>query len=139
MRLFAFSLLLFIGTNVLLAQSPTTCLTGTIKDAKEGLQGASVLAIHKTTGKQYGVLTDIEGHFTINKIASNGAYKICVSYLGFQSVEQSDVYISAGAPLVYDVTLKEATNILEVANIVCPKKEAPQEPSPAVTGLDRLK
>ena len=137
MRLFAFLFILFCS-NALSAQSPTTSLIGTIKDAKDVLQGATVVAIDKKTGKQHGVLTDIEGHFILNNLASAGIYKICVSYLGYQTVEQSDVNLSTSTPSVFDVTLKEATNILEVANVVSQKKETAQEPTQAITGFDKL-
>ena len=122
MRSFAFLFILFCS-NALSAQSPTTSLKGTVKDAKDVLQGATVVAIDKKTGKQQGVLTDIEGHFTISNLSSAGIYKICVSYLGYQTMEQSDVNLGTSTPSVFDVTLKEATNILEVANVVPQRKE----------------
>ena len=137
MRLFAF-LFILLCSNALFAQSPTTSLKGTVKDAKDVLQGATVVAIDKKTGKQQGVLTDIEGHFTINNLSSAGIYKICVSYLGYQTVEQSDVNLGTSTSSVFDVTLKEATNILEVANVVPQRKETAQEPLQAITGFDKL-
>ena len=137
MRLFAFLFILFCS-NALSAQSPITSLKGTVKDAKDVLQGATVVAIDKKTGKQQGVLTDIEGHFILNNLASTGIYKICVSYLGYQTVEQSDVNLGTSMPSVFDVTLKEATNILEVTNVVSQRKETTQETTQAITGFDKL-
>lgn len=137
-RFFTF-LLVFCGTNALLAQSSTASLNGVIKDKKEVLQGVSVVAIHKATGKQYGVLTDLDGRFTLNNMVSNGTYKISVSYLGYQSEEQSDIVLAANEPTVLDVTLKEVTNILEISNLPFNRKEKEVAQDPVVTGIDRLK
>lgn len=137
-RFFTF-LLIFCGTNALLAQSSTASLNGVIKDKKEALQGVSVVAIHKATGKQYGVLTDLDGRFTLNNMVSSGVYKISISYLGYQSEEQSEVVLVANEPTVLDVTLKEATNILEISNVPFNRKEKEIAQEPTVTGIDRLK
>lgn len=136
-RFFTFLLVLF-AANALLAQSPTASLKGSIKDNKEALQGVSVVAIHKATGKQYGILTDLDGRFTLNNMMPNETYKISISYLGYQSEEQSEIVLAANEPTILDVTLKEATNILEISNVPFNRKEKEVAQESAVTGIDRL-
>lgn len=137
-RFFTF-LLVFCGTNALLAQSSTASLNGIIKDKKEALQGVSVVAIHKATGKQYGILTDLDGRFALNNMMPNETYKISISYLGYQSEEQSEIVLAANEPTILDVTLKEVTNILEISNVPFNRKEKEVAQEPVVTGIDRFK
>lgn len=137
-RFFTFLLVSFTTSSVF-AQAPTASIKGSIKDNKEVLQGVSVVAIHKATGKQYGVLTDLDGRFTLNNMVSEGAYKISISYLGYQSEEQSNIVLASNEPTVLDVTLKEVTNILEISNIPFNRKEKEIGQASAVVGMDRLK
>lgn len=88
---FAALLLLVFCVTTLSAQSKAT-LTGTIKDQQSGdaLIGATVFL--KETNQ--GAITDFDGNYRVNAIEP-GTYTIAVSYLGYQSQEET-LTITAG-------------------------------------------
>ena len=115
--------LLITNAQTLSAQTSLVSLKGVIMDSKNPLEGVYVAAIHKSSGTQYGVLTDKEGHFALNNVLPTGYYKICISYLGYQSIEQNEVALPEHGLDNYDVTLKEVSNILEVVHVKFDRKE----------------
>src|SRR6476661_1315393 len=91
----------------LLAQVTTSTLTGTVRDAKETLIGATVKATHVPTGTVYGASTRADGKYTIANMRVGGPYSIEVSYVGYQTQRFNDITLQLGAPFVLNVTLAE--------------------------------
>lgn len=82
---------LFWGINLILAQTST--VTGVVTSSEDGepVVGASVLVV----GTQMGVITDIDGKFTISNIPSS-AKMLRISFVGMQSQE---VQIKSGSTM----------------------------------------
>src|SRR3982750_447043 len=78
------------------AQVTTTSLTGTIRDSKETLPGASVKATHTPTGTVYGVTTNSDGRYTIGGMRVGGPYTIEVSFVGYKTQKFEDVTLKLG-------------------------------------------
>ena len=94
------------------AQVTTSSINGKVTDSKgEVLVGATVIAVHTPTGTQYGALANIDGRYNIQGMRTGGPYTITVSYVGYQSVELTDITLSLGEPRTFDVALKESTEI----------------------------
>lgn len=90
------------------AQVTTSSLTGTIKDSKESLPGATIKAIHTPTGTSYGAMTNKEGRFTIPNMRVGGPYIIEVRFLGYQTEKIEGVYLKLGEPYLLNVRLSDS-------------------------------
>jgi outer membrane receptor protein involved in Fe transport len=116
--LFKFVVLVFVFAGIIFsanAQVTTSSMTGTIKDAKAPLPGASIKAVHTPTGTVYGVTTNADGRFTIGGMRVGGPYTIEVSFVGFAPQKVGDVYLKLGEPYVLRLTLSDnAANLNEV-------------------------
>jgi outer membrane receptor protein involved in Fe transport len=100
------------------AQVTTTSLTGTIRDSKETLPGASVKATHTPTGTVYGVTTNADGRYTIGGMRVGGPYTIEVSFVGYKTQTFTDVTLKLGEPFVLNLTLADNSSTLATVNIV---------------------
>lgn len=95
------------------AQVTTSSLSGTIRDSKESLIGATIKATHQPTGTVYGSSSGVDGRFNILNMRVGGPYLIQVTYVGYQSESFSNVILNLGEPFVLNVTLKESGNQLQ--------------------------
>lgn len=100
-----FVVVLFAGHVA--AQVTTSSITGTIKDSKGALPGASIKAIHTPTGSVYGVVTNSSGGFVIPNMRAGGPYSIEISYVGLRKQTVSDVMLILGEPYNLTLTLLE--------------------------------
>ncbi|MFA6275379.1 MAG: TonB-dependent receptor [Pedobacter sp.] len=109
----------FVGfISVANAQITTSSLTGTIKDSKETLPGASIKATHTPTGTVYGVITNADGRYTIGNMRVGGPYTIEVSFVGYKPQRFDDVTLKLGEPFVLNVTLADNSSTLATVNII---------------------
>ena len=76
-------------------------------DYDEMLVGATVIAIHTPSGTQYGSITNSDGRFNIQGMRTGGPYKVVVSYVGYETVELTDITLNLGEPYTFDVKLKD--------------------------------
>ncbi len=110
-------LLLLLSPFVMKAQITTSSITGTVKGAAdEPLAGATVTAIHQPTGTKYATTTRAGGQFTINNMRVGGPYTIEISFVGFVTDKQEDVYLKLAEPFLFTTTLKSGTG--ELTNVV---------------------
>ncbi|MDP1677084.1 MAG: TonB-dependent receptor [Bacteroidota bacterium] len=98
MKLFLFSILVFLSSNIFAQESTqkqTGLLTGTILNTstKEPVVGASIVIL----GTVIGTATDIDGKFVIKSVPI-GTYNIRASALGFLSMIKTDIVVSVGKP-----------------------------------------
>lgn len=106
----------FFTTAAAIAQVTTSSMTGTIKDSKETLVGATVTAVHEPTGTVYAVTTNVDGRFNIPNMRIGGPYKVTVSFVGYQPATLNDIYIRLGEPFLINQTLTQTgISLAEVA------------------------
>ncbi len=106
--LFAFALVQSVG-----AQVTTSSLSGTIRGNNEGLSGASVTATHLPTGTKYQTTTTRDGFFNLVNLIPGGPYSIEVSYVGYKSFTQSDVFLALGETSRIEETLTATEGALQ--------------------------
>ncbi|WP_316783567.1 TonB-dependent receptor domain-containing protein [Pedobacter frigiditerrae] len=116
---FVVIVLAFVGfISVANAQITTSSLTGTVKDSKETMPGASIKATHTPTGTVYSVITNGDGRYTIGNMRVGGPYTIEVSFVGYKPEKFDDVTLKLGEPFVLNVTLTDNSSTLATVNIV---------------------
>jgi len=107
----ALGLFLIFGINQKSnAQGVTTgSMSGVIVDATGvGLPGATVMAVHTPSGTTYGTATAVDGRFIIPGMRVGGPYRVTVSYIGFSSWQQEDVFVNLGSATTINVTLADS-------------------------------
>ncbi len=82
-------------------------------DTREGLLGANVFLVHIPSGTKYGTSTDFDGFFRISNMRTGGPYKLTISFVGFQSIENNDIFLALGQTKKINVALKENSGQLD--------------------------
>jgi len=113
--LFAFSL---PSLNIVSSQSQPGAINGTVKDPNGAVvAGAQVIVRNEATGETRDAVTDGQGRFKVEGIAS-GSYKITIKRDGFKTVERA-VVIENGKTATVETKLE----IVETrAEIIVPTK-----------------
>ena len=97
----------------------TGFMNGMVVDASgTSLPGATIVAVHLPSGTQYGTATAEDGRFIIPGMRVGGPYRVTVSYIGYSSWSQDDVYVNLGAATVINVPLAEVGVDLKEVYIV---------------------
>ncbi len=107
-----------IRIDLAFAQGVTTAsMNGTVvDDSGEPVPGATVIALHQPTGTQYGNVTNNQGLFTIRNMNVGGPYKLTVSFVGFETQERDNIFLSLGQTTKQNFTISETTT--ELAELV---------------------
>jgi len=121
------------------AQITTSSLSGTIRDSKESLIGATIKATHQPTGTVYGSSSGMDGRFNIPNMRVGGPYLIVISYVGYQSQSFSEVILKLGEPFVLNVSLAESGRELQEVVITAqdPNSVLNANRTGSTTSLDR--
>lgn len=123
LQLFCLMAIMMLAAMTSSAQITTASMSGIVKDAKgEDLIGATVVAVHTTSGTSYGTITNEDGRFNINNMRVGG-YKVTVSYVGFQTLELPAATLKLGESTRFNVMLTEDSKVLEALEVVYNKND----------------
>ena len=75
--------LLAIGLCICLKAEAQTFLRGTVKDSRESLIGVNVVILNQNDRVVTGVITDINGEYTLKIPAEHEGLTISFSYIGY--------------------------------------------------------
>lgn len=80
------------------AQTVTTgALSGSVVDAQGGaLPGATVVAVHRPTGRKYEGVTMADGKFILQNVQVGGPYTVTVTMSGFRNGVENDIMVNLG-------------------------------------------
>jgi len=103
-----FSMLIAIISVVsVFSQVTTSKIQGEVSDETSiGLFGANVVAKHLPTGTVSGTITMESGRYSLQNLRIGGPYTITVSYIGYKTVEYTDVYLTLGTAFDLDVKME---------------------------------
>ena len=110
-----FTLILAIMFSITgFAQVTTSSMHGNVyDDSNEALPAASVVAIHNPTGTKYGSTTNFDGVVNLRNMRVGGPYTISITYIGFQSKEITDVYLTLGQTFDFNAVLQADSQELQ--------------------------
>lgn len=96
------------------AQTTTSNIKGVVlEENSEPLLGANVVAVHTPTGTKYGAITNEDGRFNLLNLRVGGPYEITISYVGFKTETQQDVFLTLGKTFNIEITLASEAQALE--------------------------
>lgn len=111
------TLVLLVWATSVSAQTTTSAVSGQIKDIRGGeIPGATVQLIYKPTNITYGSITNVEGRFFLSNLNPGGPYDIIVSFVGFKTEKQEDIFLKLGETLKLHFELKE--DVQQLSEIV---------------------
>jgi hypothetical protein len=102
-----FAMAMVFAFQTIYGQGATTsALSGIVRDADgQSLPGATIVAVHVPSGSSYGTTTDLQGRFNLPGMRVGGPYNITVSFVGFSSWQQGDVFLDLGSTKNIQVVL----------------------------------
>jgi len=96
-RYFLLTAAFMLSVTIAVGQVTTSGMNGKITGSNgESLPGATIIAVHTPSGSQYGTTTDIEGNYRIPNMNVGGPYKVTISYVGYESYVNNEVYLNLG-------------------------------------------
>lgn len=105
---------LLLGAADVQAQTTRAALSGTVVDENdEPLPGANVVAVHEPSGTQYGASTRANGQFNLQGLRVGGPYTVTVSFVGYQSIEETGITLSLNERREIDFALQPASDELD--------------------------
>jgi hypothetical protein len=98
------------------SQETTSELQGVVTSENgQGLQGATVAAIHVPTGTRYTTSTRADGRYNLPNVRVGGPYEVTATFVGYQSSTQQDITLNLGTAFKADFKLQSASgNLTEV-------------------------
>ena len=121
-----------------LAQVTTSTLAGRIiEEGGEPLAGATIVAIHTPSGTQYAAVANADGRYVINGMRVGGPYTVTISFMGFQTVEYSDVILQLAETFNLNAVIKEDSQQLATAVVLAsPNSKFAVEKTGAATNIN---
>lgn len=112
-QLFFSMLIALISVASAFSQVTTSKIQGVVSDdTSEGLFGANVVAKHLPTGTVSGTITLESGRYSLPNLRVGGPYTITFSYIGFKTIEYTDVYLDLGKAFDLDVNMESESEQL---------------------------
>ncbi|MDQ0106265.1 TonB-linked SusC/RagA family outer membrane protein [Chitinophaga terrae (ex Kim and Jung 2007)] len=103
----------------LLAQEKRSTVTGSVTNERnEPVPGVSVVAKSNVTGATIGAQTAANGIYVLNGLQPGVTYRLLFSAVGFEPVESVPLALAEGAARTLNITLKEATSVLNQVVVV---------------------
>ena len=95
------------------SQVTTSKIQGVVSDdTSAGLFGANVVVKHLPTGTVSGTITMESGRYSLQNLRIGGPYTITISYVGFKTIEYTDVYLNLGTAFDLDVIMESESEQL---------------------------
>ncbi|MET0391925.1 MAG: carboxypeptidase regulatory-like domain-containing protein, partial [Chitinophagaceae bacterium] len=122
----------------MMAQVTTGTITGTVKlPDGNGMEAATVTAVHKPSGTKYIGITRKNGAFTLTGLRVGGPYSLLVEFMGYKPQHTEGFSVALGE--AYDISLTmEQGNATELQGVAvsASRKKAGTEKSGASTVID---
>ncbi|MDP2069872.1 MAG: carboxypeptidase regulatory-like domain-containing protein [Lutibacter sp.] len=112
-QLLFFMLIAAFSVVSVFSQVTTSKIQGVVSDeTSAGLFGANVVAKHLPTGTVSGTITMESGRYSLQNLRVGGPYTITISYIGYKTIEYTDVYLNLGTAFDLDVKMESESEQL---------------------------
>lgn len=102
-----------LASSLLYSQVTSSSISGIIKgQANDPLVGATITATHQPTGTVYRTQTLSGGVFNLVNLIPGGPYTVQTTFVGFQSSNQQDLFLTLGENTRLDLNLTSSTGAL---------------------------
>lgn len=95
------------------SQVTTSKIQGFIADNSGPLFGATVIAKHLPTGTVLGEMSQENGNYTIPNLRVGGPYTVTISFVGYKTLEYTDIYLQLGKTTNIDVEMTSENQELD--------------------------
>jgi len=95
------------------SQVTSSKIQGSVSDEAGFLSGVNIVAKHTPSGTVMGVVSQFNGDFTIPNLRVGGPYTVTFSYIGYKTVEYTDIYLQLGKTTNLDVKMQSDSAELE--------------------------
>lgn len=116
------------------AQETTSSVRGTVESANGPVAGANVTIVHEPSGTTATSTTDSQGNFSASGLRIGGPFTVTVDAEGFESVQVTDLSLSAGQSFRLPVVLQAQQEIVVTASAL---RGATETSSGPITALNR--
>jgi hypothetical protein len=97
-----------------LAQVTSSAISGVVTDSKkEGLPGATIVALHVPSGTKYAAMSDVNGRYVIPAVRVGGPYKVSVTFVGFKDQSKDGVIANLGTAANVSFVLADNNTTLD--------------------------
>jgi hypothetical protein len=116
---------LFLTSGNLFAQGVTTAaMNGLVTDDKGApLSGANVVAVHEPSGTQYGTAVRTGGAYNLPNMKIGGPYAVTVSFIGYKTQKEENIYLSLGQNLRLDFRLVQEAVVMGEVQVTAEQDE----------------
>ncbi|MDQ6609256.1 MAG: Plug and carboxypeptidase regulatory-like domain-containing protein, partial [Bacteroidota bacterium] len=119
--LLAFLMVSFVNV---FSQETTSELQGVVTGENgQGLQGATITAIHLPTGTRYTTSARADGRYNLPNVRVGGPYDVTVTFVGFQPSTQRDITLSLGTAFKADFQLISAAGSLTEVTVATTRSD----------------
>ncbi len=112
MKKLVFLLITLMGLTAF-SQVTTSKIQGNVSDDAGPLFGASIVAKHVPSGTVMGDMSQENGNFLIPNLRVGGPYTVTISFVGYKTVEYTDIYLQLGKTTNIDVVMKSQSEELD--------------------------
>ena len=120
------------------AQVTTSTLSGRVIDStKEAVIGATIQAVHEPSGSRYGVVTNMDGRYTIQGMRTGGPYTVTISYIGYQTAIVKEISLQLGEIYTLETELKESSELLSEVVVTASRSKFSNEKTGATTNISQ--
>ena len=124
-KLLLVSCLSLFLTGSLYAQGVTTgAMKGLVTDAQsEALVGANVIVVHEPSGTTYGTAVRNGGAFDIRNMRIGGPYSVTVSFIGYKTQTEANIYVNLAQTVRIDFKLQEEAIEMGLIEVIAEQDE----------------
>ncbi|HEX8331194.1 MAG TPA: carboxypeptidase regulatory-like domain-containing protein, partial [Segetibacter sp.] len=113
MKILQLLFIILLLPALVIAQTTTSSISGTVRTGTAPLAGASITATHQPTGTVYRSMSLREGVFSVPNMIPGGPYRIEVTYVGYQAFAQESIFLALGENTRIDADLATTSSNLQ--------------------------